>query len=151
MKITTQLMKETTDSNVKASINLSLEPQVLTTPSQRCVTYADDGTHQHVERQRSLRGRFATGPSIDSMSVTSLNFCLFCGGEHQLGRQFCKAANLQCFKCGRVGHFVRVCRFELSQKTNNLPLPHDSSKQNWNTEHSSRFDFTKSCPSLRSI
>jgi hypothetical protein len=36
--------------------------------------------------------------------------CKFCGGSHQLGRQFCPAANVQCFICAKMGHMAKVCR-----------------------------------------
>jgi hypothetical protein len=36
--------------------------------------------------------------------------CKFCGGSHQLGRQFCPAANVQCFNCSKIGHMAKVCR-----------------------------------------
>jgi hypothetical protein len=36
--------------------------------------------------------------------------CKFCGGSHQLGRQFCPAANVQCFNCAKIGHMAKVCR-----------------------------------------
>ena len=36
--------------------------------------------------------------------------CAFCGGSHQVGRQFCPAANLQCYNCSKMGHMARVCR-----------------------------------------
>jgi hypothetical protein len=36
--------------------------------------------------------------------------CKFCGGSHQLGRQFCPAANVQCFNCAKMGHMAKVCR-----------------------------------------
>ena len=37
--------------------------------------------------------------------------CYFCGEEsHPKGRRFCSAKDQTCFKCGKVGHFRRVCR-----------------------------------------
>ena len=36
--------------------------------------------------------------------------CRFCGNKHVLGKKFCKAPNHQCEKCGRKGHFGKVCR-----------------------------------------
>jgi hypothetical protein len=34
----------------------------------------------------------------------------FSGGSHQLCRQFCPAANLQCFNCSMMGHMARMRR-----------------------------------------
>ena len=37
--------------------------------------------------------------------------CYFCGEEsHPKGRRFCLAKDQTCFKCGKAGHFRRVCR-----------------------------------------
>jgi hypothetical protein len=35
--------------------------------------------------------------------------CKFCGGSHQLGRQFCPAANVQCFNCSKIGRMAKMC------------------------------------------
>jgi hypothetical protein len=36
--------------------------------------------------------------------------CHYCGRQHQSGRQFCPAANSQCYNCAKVGHIARMCR-----------------------------------------
>jgi hypothetical protein len=34
----------------------------------------------------------------------------YCGRQHQPGRQFCPAANSQCYNCSKIGHIARMCR-----------------------------------------
>jgi hypothetical protein len=50
--------------------------------------------------------------------------CKFCGGSHQLGRQFCPAANVQCFNCSKIGHMAKVCRSRSAAQGYTLFNPH---------------------------
>jgi hypothetical protein len=36
--------------------------------------------------------------------------CHYCGRQYQPGRQFCPAANSQCYNCAKVGYIARMCR-----------------------------------------
>ena len=36
--------------------------------------------------------------------------CRFCGDTHILGRKHCKAAGQTCEKCGKEGHYAKVCK-----------------------------------------
>ena len=36
--------------------------------------------------------------------------CDFCGDFHPPGKSFCKAANVQCFRCAKIGHIAKKCR-----------------------------------------
>lgn len=44
-----------------------------------------------------------------SSSQRSGTCCKFCGGGHQWGKQFCKAATARCRNCQRIGHFQSCC------------------------------------------
>jgi hypothetical protein len=49
-------------------------------------------------------------PYGDDRQRLSGNDCHFCGRAHQLGRAFCPAANLSCYKCRKIGHMARCCQ-----------------------------------------
>jgi len=75
--------------------------------------FADD-VPQRTYRQssQSSRGRFINyqrqrGSSTGCMSSMP---CGNCGGNHQFGRQFCRAYNVQCYNCHKFGHIARCCR-----------------------------------------
>ena len=36
--------------------------------------------------------------------------CYYCGNQHPQLRKLCPAKNAECFRCGRRGHFAKVCR-----------------------------------------
>jgi hypothetical protein len=36
--------------------------------------------------------------------------CHYCDRQHQPGRQFCPAANSQCYNCSKIGHIARISR-----------------------------------------
>lgn len=42
--------------------------------------------------------------------------CKFCGFQHILNRRFCPAADQECHKCGRRGHFKIKCTFQGQRK-----------------------------------
>ena len=36
--------------------------------------------------------------------------CTYCGGSHMSGKQYCRAADVCCWNCNKVGHLRRMCR-----------------------------------------
>jgi len=112
-KMNKQLSTRATVENV--NLSRSPSPQLQRTSAgqrQRRVTFADDNS-QYNGRQQSPRGRstssFVRG-SRNGVVNRSLPVCLYCGSEHEMGRQFCRAANVQCYNCRRIGHLARVRR-----------------------------------------
>jgi hypothetical protein len=70
---------------------------------QRPVKQQQNGPFYNQQLQRQSRYNTALQQRLSGN-------CKFCGGSHQLGRQFCPAANVQCFNCGKMGHMAKVCR-----------------------------------------
>jgi hypothetical protein len=70
---------------------------------QRSVTPQQNISFQNQPYQRQPRFNSALQQRLTGN-------CAFCGGSHQVGRQFCPAANLQCFNCSKMGHMARMCR-----------------------------------------
>ena len=45
-------------------------------------------------------------------ATSKVEKCYFCGKRHP--RKDCPAINSVCYKCRKIGHFARVCRFQLN-------------------------------------
>jgi len=49
-----------------------------------------------------------------------------------MGRQFRRAADVQCYNCRRIGHLARVCRAARKSNSGIRRIQFDDRKQNWN-------------------
>ena len=56
------------------------------------------------------RSLYNNNTSNYRLSAPLGNFCYYCGDHHQFGRQFCRAANIQCYKCSKIGHQAQQFR-----------------------------------------
>jgi hypothetical protein len=63
------------------------------------------------ERWTELENRQRTSqPEREPRLGTGYGTCQNCGRIHNIGKQYCSAARISCFRCGREGHFSRMCR-----------------------------------------
>ena len=67
----------------------------------------------------------------------SNQLCYFCGEgyPHKSGRKSCPAADKTCHKCGKIGHFGRVCKSQPNQKSAFLNRRQDKRRNAVNLEH----------------
>ena len=65
-----------------------------------------------------------------SQGKSSGKLCSSCGYKHKYGE--CKAKGERCEKCGKIGHFAKVCR----SKSSNI-------NQDWSNNKSARFSGTR--------
>jgi len=107
-KLTNQLAKQPAVSNISRSPSpLSQRDQ---SPARRRVTFADDvplRTYRQSSRRRFINYQRQRGSSAGRLPTM---LCGNCGGNHQFGGRYCRAADIQCFNCQKVGHFARCCR-----------------------------------------
>ena len=108
-KLTDQLAKQPTVRNISRSSSPS--SQRGQSPAQRRVTFADDGPRRtYRQSSQSSRGQFVNYRQCGSSSeLMPTMLCGNCGGNHQFGRQFCRAYNIQCYNCQKFGHIARCC------------------------------------------
>ena len=66
------------------------------------------GTQRPPWRQGMNSGARPSRPM--NVQMTQLPSCNNCGGKHTVGREYCTAANVQCYCCGKIGHLQRFCR-----------------------------------------
>ncbi len=67
----------------------------------------------------------------------SNQLCYFCGEgyPHKSGRKSCSAADKTYHKCGKIGHFGRVCKSQPNQKSAFLNRRQDKRRNAMNLEH----------------
>jgi len=106
-KLTDQLAKQPTVRNISRSPSPSSKRGQ--SPARCRVTFADDGPQRtYRQSSQSSRGRFVNYRQRGRRMPTML--CGNCGNNHQFGRQFCRACNIQCYNCQKIEHFTRCCR-----------------------------------------
>ena len=96
-----------------SNVNRSRTPSPSTRPSvQRRVTFEPRPRWEqqaNPPRPQSWRGRSA-GAGPRRMTPSNTNNCQYCNGFHTPGKQYCRAANVECYVCKKIGHLARVCR-----------------------------------------
>ena len=73
---------------------------------------AQQQSHNFIDSNPVKKGEAKVFCAFTSRSRKSIRQkCYFCGEEsHPKGRRFCPSKVQTCFKCGKVGHFKRVCQ-----------------------------------------
>ena len=81
-----------------------------------------------IQKERSSTGRTRTssthagklkhGKFDKPSSASTASPCKYCGGSAHRDRHQCPASERTCSKCGKKGHFARVC---LSQRNSHVP------------------------------
>ena len=107
-------LKKFTNQLTRTSINQIRTSRSPSPPgSTRRVSFGGSQTQEQQRPQQPTqqeRGRgFNRRMPMNNRAPTSIN-CDYCGGKHPPGRQFCRAANVECFVCRKVGHLAKVCR-----------------------------------------
>ena len=108
-----------TDQVITGLACSSIQRDVLSHPD--AATMNLEKLLQFVEGKES--GQASQGLMSGNMvgEVTKPLKCKFCGSVHNRGKQFCKAAGQKCEKCGKVGHFSKVCMSSSNREHRSTP------------------------------
>ncbi|XP_068235485.1 uncharacterized protein [Palaemon carinicauda] len=75
------------------------------------------GDQQQHPTQEGAEGSSPGGSAV-AAAYLSKRKCYFCGNAlHSTGRVSCPARNATCNKCGKTGHFAKVCKSKISGST----------------------------------
>ena len=95
------------------------QPGLRDTADRKVKTELDDiQTKSHKPRKR-LPVQHRSGPprSATTQPQKHNKGCTRCGNHHPVGRDHCPAREAKCHKCGKVGHFQKVCRSTINEIT----------------------------------
>ena len=84
------------------------------------------------------------GPQVSAQNSATKkpnNKCKWCGDAHPRGKANCKAVGQKCKKCGKNGHFEKVCRSTKSDESQQLQQLDDQLGENCNIFIDSNKDF----------
>ena len=54
--------------------------------------------------------------TLEAISGAVIQKCFFCGNKKN-SRKFCPARDVECYRCGKKGHFAKVCRSFVTRQT----------------------------------
>ncbi|XP_045104351.1 uncharacterized protein LOC123499883 [Portunus trituberculatus] len=114
-RILEQLIAGATHEKVQEKLLAKDEKFTLDQAIDVCRTFEANKAHLAEFTSDTPRSGVVHTSKVTRQQPQPLSGCSYCGRTHGFGRSRCPARNSKCSFCGRIGHWVVVCRGKLHQ------------------------------------
>ena len=111
------------------------EVEVVRRNSHRDNTSASQNRSKRISTRNGSANGLVNSSKPAQQSRQRETVCTRCGKNHPTGRESCPARSSKCFKCGKTGHFHRLCR----STVNNIETRTRSDSENSNSDSDWKF------------